>query len=169
MGFLAVPVVVAVVAAYLAGRAVPTRSYQRGAVRGLAGGAVGSLAVAVATSYAGGAIGSGRMAVIGTSFWPVLMAGVMAIAPGAALGGLLAVWWARRHDVAEAAHAELAAPPPTKPLAGPDDVTEPVHLPRVTTKDLLHTDLATEETVQLRLPTQRPTAEPTTEAPPPSA
>lgn len=148
MALLGVPVLVGVAAAYLAGRAVPTRSYQRGALRGLAAGIVGSLLVAVATSYAGGAIGSGRMTEIGTSFWPVLMAGLRALAPGAALGGVLAVWWAHRHDVAE-----------------------PVHLPRVTAEDRLvphpdekpsgastglHTDLAGEETVQLRLPAQRP-------------
>lgn len=171
MALLGVPVLVAVAAAYLAGRAVPTRSYQRGALRGLAAGVVGSLLVTVATSFAGGAIGSGRMTEIGTSFWPVLVAGLRALAPGAALGGVLAVWWAHRHDVAEAAHPELAPPPPARPLAGPDDGTEPVHLPRVTAEDRLvphpvenpsgastdlHTDLAGEETVQLRLPAQRP-------------
>ncbi len=181
MGLLAVPVLAGLGSAYLTGRTLPTRSYQTGAVRGLAAGALGSLLLAVATSYAGGAIGSGRMTEIGAAFGSTLVAGLVSVAPAATLGGVLATWAARRQDLPEAEHAQpptssltSAAPVVARPLAGPDDLTEPVHLPKVTVDDRLapqtsgqeaeqaggptppqHTDLSTEDTVQLRLPQKR--------------
>jgi hypothetical protein len=191
LGLLAVPVLVGLASAYLAGRTLPSRSYQTGALRGLAAGALGSLLLAVATSYAGGAIGSGRMTEIGAGFGATLLAGLLSVAPAAALGGVLATWDARRRDVPEARHGEPAtssltsdAPVVARPLAGPDDLTEPVHLPKVTVEDRLapqagdehhdrtddepedrtgeggpaapgHTDLTTEDTVQIRLPRHR--------------
>jgi hypothetical protein len=166
MGFLAVPVLVGVGAAMLAGRVLPTRSFQAGAARGLGAGLLGSLVLAISTSYAGGAIGPGRMTDLGAGFWPVLSAGVLSLGCGGAVGGVLAAWWTRRQDVPEAVHPERPATPPTvKPLAGPDDLTEPVHLPAVTADPLVpaprrdavdhSSDLSTEDTVQLRLPPSR--------------
>jgi hypothetical protein len=105
------------------------------------------------------------MADVGVHFGETLMAAVVALGIGAALGALPACWWARRHGVPDARHPEpLPQPPTTRPLAGPDDITEPVHLPPVTSDSLdrivpsprrpgpAPADLATEETVQLRLP-----------------
>jgi hypothetical protein len=165
IAFLAVPVLAAALAAFLVGRTIPTSSYQAAAVRGLGGGALAGLLLTVAASWAGGAIGPGRMAVVGVSFGETLMASVWALAVGAVLGALPATWSARRHEVADARHPELLPEPPTaRPLAGPDDDTEPVHLPPVTEDSIdrlvpqprrsgpAPADLEGEDTVQLRLP-----------------
>ena len=182
MALVAVPVLAAGVAAFLVGRTIPTSSYQSAAVRGLGGGALAGILLTVAASWAGGAIGPGRMSVVGISFGETLMAAVAALALGGALGALPATWWTRRHDVPDAQHPEvLEEPPAVRPLAGPDDVTEPVHLPPVTEGSIDRlvpeprrpqsrseprsesqpqpesqpepqpADLATEDTVQLRL------------------
>jgi hypothetical protein len=106
MGFLVVPVLVGLGAALLTGRLLPTRSVQVGAARGLGAGVLASVLLGVAASAAGGAIGSGRMAEIGVGFWTVLFAGVLPLGLGGTLGGLAATWWARRHDLHEAAHPD---------------------------------------------------------------
>ena len=157
MGLLAVPVVVGAGSAFLTGRALPTGCYRSGALRGLGAGAVGSLVLAVATTYAGGAIGPGRMAEIGAGFWVTLLNAVLLIGLGGALGGVAGTWWARRRDMPDAEHPQrLAEPPRVMPLAGPEDPTEPVHLPPVSADPLVaHADLAGEETVRLRLPPAR--------------
>lgn len=162
MGLLAVPVLVAAVAAFAVARRLPTTSYQKAAGRGLGSGLVAALALTIAASWAGGAIGPGRMADIGVVFGETLLAAVVPFAVGAVLGALVATWWNRRHDAVDAAHPEpLAEPPTVRPLAGPADITEPVHLPPVSESDLDRlvpqprgpspAVLATEETVQLRL------------------
>jgi hypothetical protein len=168
MGFLAVPVIVGLGAAFVTGKVLPTRSVQVGAARGLGAGVLAAVLLGVAVSSAGGAIGPGRMAEIGAGFWAVLAAGVLPLGLGGTVGGLAATWWARRHDLQPAAHPERSPAPPTVwPLAGPEDVTEPVHLPPVTPQPLApatgvdvaavpEADLSTEDTVQLRLPGRPP-------------
>ena len=137
MALVAVPVLAAGVAAFLVGRTVPTGSYQSAAVRGLGGGAFAGVLLTIAASWAGGSIGPGRMSVVGISFGETLMTAVVALAIGGALGALPATWWTRRHDVPDAEHPELlVSPPAVRPLAGPEDITEPVHLPPVTEKSI---------------------------------
>lgn len=158
MAFLAVPVIVGAAAAFTAGRTLPTGSYQTGAARGFGAGVLGSLLLAVAVSWAGGGIGPGRMTELGAAFWPTFLAGLLPLGLGGAVGGMLATWRTRRHDVADAAHpVQGTAPHQPRPLAGPEDDTEAVHLPPVTAKPLLpsHDDLSTEDTVHLRLPPSR--------------
>jgi Family of unknown function (DUF6350) len=165
VALLAVPVLAAGVAAFLVGRTIPTTSYQSAAGRGLGGGALAGLLMTIGASWAGGAVGPGRMSVIGISIGDTLIAAVVAFAVGGALGALPATWWTRRHDVPDARHPEpLEEPPAVRPLAGPDDATEPVHLPPVdgSTIDRLvpeprrvgptPADLGGEDTVQLRIP-----------------
>ena len=165
MGLVAVPVLAAAVAAFLVGRTMPTTSYQGAAVRGLGGGALAGVLLTVAASWAGGAIGPGRMTDVGITIGGTFLPAVAALALGGVLGALPATWWARRHDVPDARHPEAptlsSEPPVARPLAGPDDITEPVHLPPVTTSDIDRlvpeprgprpADLAGEDTVQLRL------------------
>lgn len=163
-----VPVLTAAVAAFLVGRTLPTTSYQSAAARGLGSGALAGVLLTVAAALAGGAIGPGRMSSIGISTQETVMAAVLALSVGAVLGALPATWRARRHGVADARHPEvLPKPPAVRPLAGPDDVTEPIHLPPVTDEALDRlvpeprrsepspADPAGEDTVQLRLP-ERP-------------
>ena len=164
IALIAVPVLVAGVAAFLTGRTLPTSSYQSAAVRGLGAGAVAGTGLAVAVSWAGGAIGPGRMQDVGASFGGTLLAAVVPFAVGAAAGALAATWWNRRQGVPDARHLEpLAQPPAVKPLAGPSDDTEPVHLPPVDPSAAGRlipqprrpgpppADLASEDTVQIRL------------------
>lgn len=165
MALVAVPVLAAAVAAFLVGRTLPTSSYQSAAVRGLGGGALAGVLLSVATSWAGGAIGPGRMGELGVSFGETFMTAVVALSIGGVLGSLPATWWVRRHDVGDARHPEpLPEPPSVRPLAGPSDDTEPVHLPPVSREGIdrlvpeprragpTPADLAGEDTVAVRLP-----------------
>lgn len=102
VGLLAVPPVIGLVGALWAARVVPTLSWRSGALRGLGGGALGGLLLTVATAWAGGAIGPGRMADIGAPLFDLLLWNVAGLGLGGLVGGLIATWWARRHDVAEA-------------------------------------------------------------------
>jgi hypothetical protein len=169
VALIAVPVLTAAVAAYLTGRTLPTSSYQSAAVRGLGGGALAGVLLTILASVAGGGIGPGRMADIGISVGETLLAAVVPFAIGATVGALVATWWTRRHDVPDAQHPErVTEPPAARPLAGPSDDTEPVHLPAVTADSIDRiipqprtqprrpgpspADLAGEDTVQIRLP-----------------
>jgi hypothetical protein len=165
VALMALPVLAAAVAAFLTGRALPTSSYQSAAGRGLGAGVAGAVLLTLAAASAGGSIGPGRMSSVGVSFGETLMAAVLALGCGAVLGAVPACWWTRRQGVPDARHPDrLPVPPRVKPLAGPDDITEPVHLPPVSPDDLDRivpqprrpgpspADLASEETVQIRLP-----------------
>ncbi len=165
VALVALPVLAAAGAAFVVGRALPTSSYQSAAGRGVGAGVAGAFLLTIAAAFAGGAIGPGRMSNVGISFGETLMAAVVALGSGAALGALAACWWARRRGVPDARHPEtLPTPPPARPLAGPDDITEPVHLPPVAPESLDRivpqprragppsADLAAEDTVQIRLP-----------------
>lgn len=165
LALVGAPVLVAAVAAFLVGRTIPTGSYQSAAVRGLASGALAGILLTGAAATAGGGIGPGRMSSIGIPVMETLVSAVVALCIGAVLGALSAAWWTRRHRVPDARHPEiLPAPPVVRPLAGPEDKTEPVHLPPVTGETLDRlvpeprrtspspADLAGEDTVRLRMP-----------------
>ena len=96
---LTVPALVAVVAAVLAGRALPTTSWRDGALRGLGGGIGGAVLLTLATSWAGGAIGSGRMAELGAPVGALLLWSTGSLGLGGLVGGLGATWWARRLEL----------------------------------------------------------------------
>lgn len=176
--FLAVPVAAAAGAAWWTGRVLPQRSWQVGAARGLGAGVAAAVVLAVVGSWAGGAVGAGRMAQLGPSAGAVLVAGVTALGLGGLIGGLLATWWTRRHDVDEATRTtRLQAPPKVKPLipgrparsphlprtADAEETTEAIHLPKVTAEPLApapgaapepgtdpRAEKSTEDTVQVR-------------------
>ncbi len=97
VGVIAVPVLVAAVAAVLSARRYPASGYETGAARGLGVGAVGGVATTVLVMLAGGSVGPGRMAVVGADLLPTLVAAVVAMGLGGLLGGVAATWWARRH------------------------------------------------------------------------
>ena len=95
-GLIAVPPLLAAVAVALALRRFPVARLSTGALRGLAAGVLGAVAVAVLVTLAGGSAGPGRMAVVGAAFADVLLAAVLALSAGGLVGGLAAAWWSRR-------------------------------------------------------------------------
>ncbi len=152
MAVLAVPVLVGAVAGFLTARTHPTHRWADGAWRALGAGALGSLLLAVAASAAGGAIGPGRMADIGVAFLGTFLAALLAIAPAAALGGLLGTWWVRRRDLPEAEHpvqvvrdVELTVPVPV-----PVPVVPTARRHSAKPEEPEH-DLSTEDTVAVRV------------------
>ncbi len=146
--FLAVPVLVAGAGGYLAGRTLPTSSYQSAALRALAGGLVAAFVLAVAVSWAGGAIGPGRMTDLGAGWFGVLLAASRSLLPGALAGALVAAWLARRAGVPDATHETVPEPV---------TVTTVVPAPRAArpAPDIRPSDLSAEDTVALRLPHDR--------------
>ncbi|QIK65479.1 hypothetical protein G7072_03215 [Nocardioides sp. HDW12B] len=99
VGLLALPPVLGVVGAVWAARAVPTRSWRSGALRGLGGGALAAVLLTVATAWAGGAVGPGRMTELGAPLFDLLLWNLAGLGLGGLLGGLGATWWARRRDL----------------------------------------------------------------------
>jgi hypothetical protein len=146
-GLLAVPVVAGAVAAWIAGRTLPTSSYRTGLLRGLGAGAAGAVLLAVLVAIAGGSIGPGRMAETGIGFFGLVGPALAALGLGGAAGGVLSAWWARRQGDADAGHPRpLPEPPVTRPATD---------VPPVAPEPLRPADLSTEETVRLRLPPGR--------------
>lgn len=95
-GLLAVPPLVAGWGAY---RVLPRHGsmrWDRAALHGGAGGMLAAAVVAVAAALAGGAVGPGRMQVVGPDSLDVFVHAFPAFALGGAVGGLVAVWRARR-------------------------------------------------------------------------
>ncbi len=88
--FVVVPPVLAGLAALLVARVYPERSWWRGAARGLAGGVLAALLLAVLVWAAGGSVGPGRMAVTGASVPEVTGLALAALGLGGAVGGLVA-------------------------------------------------------------------------------
>jgi hypothetical protein len=151
MALVAVPVLVAAVAALLTGRALPTSSYQSAAVRGLGGGVISAALLTVAASFAGGSIGPGRMADLGVSAGETFLAALLPLGIGAVLGAVVAAWWTRRHDIPDAQHPQ---PQPRSASSQEETAPVPTLQPAQPRADLA-SDLADEETVTLRLPDQR--------------
>jgi hypothetical protein len=93
---LAVPVIVAALAAARAQRRLPTLRWDEGALRGCAGGVVAGLLLGLLSGLSGGAVGPGRMRDIGPVAFDVLAHAVTAFGIGGLLGGLAMTWWQRR-------------------------------------------------------------------------
>lgn len=102
VGLLAVPVVVAAVAAAWAQRRRPTIRWEDGAIRGCAGGVLAGALTGILMSLAGGAVGPGRMAQVGPFAFDAFAHAVTVFGLGGLLGGLAMTWWQRR--AARAAH-----------------------------------------------------------------
>jgi hypothetical protein len=89
----------ALLAAYAAGRAQrrrPTLRWDRGALRGCAGGVAAGVVLAGLAAVAGGAVGPGRMQEVGPVATEVLVHAVTSFGIGGLVGGLLMTWWQRR-------------------------------------------------------------------------
>lgn len=98
---VAVPPLVAAVAAAWAQRRTPTLRWEEGAVRGGVGGVLAGLLLGILAAISGGAAGPGRMRAIGPEAMDVLVHAVTAFGVGGVVGGLAMTWWQRR-----AAHRE---------------------------------------------------------------
>ena len=148
VALLAVPVLVALAAGFLAGRVLPTGSYSTAAGRGLAGGLGAAVMLTVAAWVAGGSIGPGRMRDLGIPVWDTLTSAALPLALGSLVGALGATWWTRRHEVPDARHPEPVTV--TVSVTAPADLDSTAPTPRLLGPT--PTDLTTEQTVQLRLP-----------------
>jgi len=93
---VALPALVAAVAAGRAQRRRPTLRWDRGALRGCAGGVAAGIVLGLLASIAGGAVGPGRMQVVGPAATDVLVHAVTAFGIGGLVGGLVMTWWQRR-------------------------------------------------------------------------
>jgi len=96
IGFMAVPVLVAVVGAVLAQRAYRVTAYDSAALRGFGCGLGGAVLSTVAIALAGGPMGTGRMADIGAPVGEVLVSSVAAMSLGGLVAGVATAWWQRR-------------------------------------------------------------------------
>ena len=93
---IAVPPLVAAVAAARAQRRTPTLRWEEGALRGCVGGVTAGLLLGILMAIAGGAAGPGRMTEIGPDAMDVLVHAVTAFGLGGVIGGLAMTWWQRR-------------------------------------------------------------------------
>ncbi len=103
--YVALPVLLGALAAFLAVRRFPQAGWSAGALRGGVAGLCGGLLLTVVTALAGGAVGPGRMADVGAFTADVFVAAMVTLGVGGLLGGLAATWWARRHPYGEDAAA----------------------------------------------------------------
>lgn len=93
---VAVPPLVAALAAAWAQRRNPTLRWEEGALRGCVGGVVAGVLLGVLALVSGGAVGPGRMQHVGPAAGDVLVHAVTAFGIGGVLGGLAMTWWQRR-------------------------------------------------------------------------
>lgn len=93
---MAVPPIVAALAAARAQRRHPTVRWEEGALRGCTGGVLAGIVLGLAASLAGGAIGPGRMRSVEPFAFDVLVHAITAFGIGGLFGGLLMTWWHRR-------------------------------------------------------------------------
>lgn len=96
VGLVAVPALAAAVAAAWAQRRRPTLRWDKGALRGCAGGVLAGLLAGPLAALAGGAAGPGRMRVVEPLAPEVLVHAVTSFGIGGLLGGLAMTWWQRR-------------------------------------------------------------------------
>lgn len=96
VAMLAVPPLLAALAAYRALSRYPTARWDEAAVRGVGGGLMCAVGFSVLAAVAGGAVGPGRMADVGPFVWPVLLHGIATFGIGALLGSLAATYRHRR-------------------------------------------------------------------------
>lgn len=93
---VALPPVVAAVAAARSQRRMPALRWDEGALRGCAGGVLAGVLFGLVASLSGGAVGPGRMRVIGPFSFDVLVHAITAFGIGGLVGGLVMTWWLRR-------------------------------------------------------------------------
>lgn len=93
---IAVPPLVAALAAARAQRRTPTLRWEEGALRGCVGGVAAGLLLGVLAAVSGGAAGPGRMREIGPDAMDVMVHAVTAFGLGGVVGGLAMTWWQRR-------------------------------------------------------------------------
>jgi hypothetical protein len=98
---MGLPVLLAVVAVVLAGRVAPLMRYEVGAMCGLGAGLLAALVVTGLVALAGGSAGPGRMAEVGAQAGSVFAAAAVSLAAGGLVGGVVAVWRARRRSRTE--------------------------------------------------------------------
>jgi hypothetical protein len=96
VGFMAAPVVVAMVGAVLAQRAYKVLAYDSAALRGFGCGFGAALLSTAAIALAGGPMGTGRMADIGAPLGEVLVSSVASMSLGGLVAGVATAWWQRR-------------------------------------------------------------------------
>lgn len=96
LALVALPFLVAVLAALLGHRRFPTVRWDEGALRGCVGGVLAGLVIAVLSSIAGGAVGPGRMADVEPLAFDVLVHAIAVLGVGGLVGGLAGTWWHRR-------------------------------------------------------------------------
>lgn len=96
VGLVAVPTLLAAVAAARAARRHPTTRWDQGALRACGGGVLAGIGYAVLAVLSSGAIGPGRMADTGPYVFDTLVAGITWFGLGALIGGLAMTWWHRR-------------------------------------------------------------------------
>jgi hypothetical protein len=99
VGFMAAPVVVAMVGAVLAQRAYKVPAYDSAALRGFGCGFGAALLSTVAIALAGGPMGTGRMADIGAPLGEVLVSSVASMSLGGLVAGVATAWWQRRRGI----------------------------------------------------------------------
>jgi Family of unknown function (DUF6350) len=93
---MAVPPLVAGVAAARAQRRHPTLRWEEGGLRGCSGGVFAGLVVGLMASVAGGAVGPGRMQHVEPFAFEVLVHAITTFGIGGLFGGLAMTWWQRR-------------------------------------------------------------------------
>lgn len=93
---MAVPLLVAAVAAARAQRRHPTLRWEEGALRACSGGVGAGAVVGVLATVAGGAVGPGRMQVVEPFASDVMVHAITTFGIGGLFGGLAMTWWQRR-------------------------------------------------------------------------
>jgi Family of unknown function (DUF6350) len=93
---MAVPPLVAGVAAARAQRRYPTLRWEEGGLRGCTGGVFAGLVVGLLATIAGGAVGPGRMRLVEPFAFEVLVHAITTFGIGGLFGGLAMTWWQRR-------------------------------------------------------------------------
>jgi hypothetical protein len=96
VAMLALPPLVAALAAYRVLRRYPTARWDEAAVRGVGGGLICAVGFAVLAAVAGGAVGPGRMTEVGPFVFPVLLHGIATFGIGGLIGSLAATIRHRR-------------------------------------------------------------------------
>ncbi len=93
---MALPAVVAAVAAAMAQRRYPTLRWEEGGLRGCTGGVFAGFVFGILASVAGGGVGPGRMQVVEPFASDVLVHAITTFGIGGLFGGLAMTWWQQR-------------------------------------------------------------------------
>ena len=93
---MAVPPLVAAVAAARAQQRHPTLRWEEGGLRGCTGGVFAGVVVGILAAIAGGAVGPGRMQTVEPFAFEVLVHAITTFGIGGLFGGLAMTWWQRR-------------------------------------------------------------------------